>query len=107
MSNFQIPPDIKQDAIVMGKFTQVWFQWFTKLVAKLNQLTTDSSLFVLSSRAIHTTAPLTGGGDLSADRTIAAGGLAVTIATAKLTGGGTNGSMTFVGGILTTSTPAT
>lgn len=30
-----------------------------------------------------------------------------TIATAKLTGGGANGSMTFASGVLTTSTPAT
>lgn len=34
-------------------------------------------------------------------------GLSVTITTAKLTGGGTVGSMTFVNGILTKSTPAT
>lgn len=36
-----------------------------------------------------------------------ASGLSVTIATAKLTGGGTNGSMTFTNGILTAQTPAT
>jgi hypothetical protein len=34
-------------------------------------------------------------------------GISATITTAKLTGGGSNGSMTFVGGVLTSSTPAT
>lgn len=34
-------------------------------------------------------------------------GISATITTAKLTAGGTNGSMTFVNGILTASTPAT
>lgn len=34
-------------------------------------------------------------------------GISVTITTAKLTGGGANGSMTFQNGILTASTPAT
>lgn len=34
-------------------------------------------------------------------------GLNVTITTAKLTGGGTNGSMTFTNGVLTSQTPAT
>jgi hypothetical protein len=36
-----------------------------------------------------------------------ASGLSTTITTAKLTGGGANGSMTFTNGILTASTPAT
>ena len=34
-------------------------------------------------------------------------GFSGTIVTAKLTGGGTNGSMTFTNGVLTSSTPAT
>jgi mevalonate kinase len=34
-------------------------------------------------------------------------GISATIVTAKLTGGGTNGSMTFVNGVLTAQTPAT
>jgi len=34
-------------------------------------------------------------------------GLNVTITTAKLTGGGTEGSMTFTDGVLTAQTPAT
>lgn len=36
-----------------------------------------------------------------------AGGLNVTIVTAKLTAGGANGSMTFTNGVLTAQTPAT
>jgi hypothetical protein len=35
------------------------------------------------------------------------GGISVTITTAKLTGGGANGSMTFVNGVLTAQTAAT
>ncbi len=34
-------------------------------------------------------------------------GITGTITTAKLTGGGSNGSMTFTNGVLTASTPAT
>jgi hypothetical protein len=34
-------------------------------------------------------------------------GISATITTAKLTGGGTNGSMTFTEGVLTSQTPAT
>ena len=34
-------------------------------------------------------------------------GISTTIATAKLTGGGSNGSITFIDGIITASTPAT
>jgi hypothetical protein len=34
-------------------------------------------------------------------------GVTATITTAKLTGGGSNGSMTFTNGVLTASTPAT
>lgn len=52
---------------------------------------------------------LTGGGDTtlhyhSADR---ASGLSVTITTAKITSGGSNGSMTFTNGVLTSQTQAT
>jgi len=39
--------------------------------------------------------------------TLFSGGFTGTIATAKLTGGGANGSMTFQNGVLTASTPAT
>ena len=38
---------------------------------------------------------------------IAGGGLDVVVTTAKLTGGGANGSMTFVGGVLTAQVAAT
>jgi hypothetical protein len=34
-------------------------------------------------------------------------GLSVTVTTAKLTGGGTNGSLTFLNGLLVAVTPAT
>lgn len=52
---------------------------------------------------------LTGGGDTTlhyhlADR---ASGLSVTITTAKITAGGSNGSMTFTNGVLTSQTQAT
>lgn len=52
---------------------------------------------------------LTGGADTTlhfhtADR---ASGLSVTITTAKITSGGTNGSMTFTNGVLTSQTQAT
>ena len=39
--------------------------------------------------------------------TVSGAGVSVTIATAKLTSGGTNGSLTFTGGILTAQVPAT
>lgn len=34
-------------------------------------------------------------------------GVSATVVTAKITGGGTNGSMTFTNGVLTSQTPAT
>lgn len=77
-----------------------------QLGANLAQLDADKKN-VPSSRTINTTAPLTGGGDLSTDRTLSITGLTVTIVTAKLTGVGTNGSMTFTNGVLTAQTPAT
>jgi hypothetical protein len=39
--------------------------------------------------------------------TLPQAGISATIATAKLTGGGTNGSMTFVNGVLTAQVAAT
>ena len=141
MSNILPPPSTAVPAVKNKKgevsdFTQVWRQWFIDLAGIVNK-SGGTGGAIGASRQINTTAPLTGGGDLSADRTISfspeaankvlAGpttgiaaapnfrslvtadfpGISVIITTAKLTGGGANGSMTFTNGILTAQTPAT
>ena len=67
----------------------------------------SSAITALQNRNINTTSPLTGGGNLTSDRTLSISGFSGTITTAKLTGPGANGSMTFTDGVLTAQTPAT
>jgi len=79
-----------------------FYNWLIQLLGRLglNQAQTANTFFG---------APSTGAGPPSF-RTIVAGdlpGLTVVITTAKLTGGGSNGSMTFTNGILTAQTQAT
>lgn len=86
MNVFDNPPTNTSPAIRAGGiFTIYWMLWFRKLVDGLNgQAATVAALE----------------GQL-------AGGISATIVTAKLTTGGTTGSMTFVDGVLTAQTAAT
>jgi hypothetical protein len=104
----------------------VWRRWFLDLSDIINK-SGGSGGAVATSRTINTTLPLTGGGDLSQNRTlefIPAGitgdvqynnagalgsitGITVTITTAKLTVLGADGSMTFTRGVLTSQVQAT
>lgn len=67
--------------------TDTVLQAFGYLQAQITALTTVVSGKVASSRSINTTAPLSGGGDLSSDRT-----LTTSMATGKLIGRGTAGT---------------
>lgn len=101
---FQSPPKQGEMVNSVQKCTPLWFKWFIDLTTYVNS-------FVPQTRKITVVTPMTIGGgasaDLSADRTISPGGISVVITTAKLTAGGTNGSMTFTNGILTAQTAAT
>ena len=67
----------------------------------LNSYTASTGLFTATQPAFTDIS-----GTLASSQ-LPAAGISTTITTAKLTGGGTNGSMTFVDGLLTASTPAT
>jgi len=131
-----VPAVQSQDGKQLSDFTPVWRKWFIDLAAIINK-SGGTGGALATSRQINTTSPLTGGGDLTADRTISisnqsankvlAGptsgvpaapafrslvaadfpGITATITTAKLTAGGSNGSLTFTNGILTSYVAAT
>lgn len=120
----------------MMDFTPTWFKLFVDIIAVLNKGGGTAGA-VSATRQVLTTSPLTGGGNLTADRTISFGtqaansvlagppsgpvaapafrslqtadmpGISAVIVTAKLTVGGANGSMTFVNGVLTAQVAAT
>lgn len=103
-------------------FTPTWYKLFIDLIAIINRSGGIAGA-VPATRLINTSSPLSGGGDLSGDRTLSwtpngalgdvqtnggsVTGISATIVTAKLTGGGANGSMTFVNGVLTAQVAAT
>lgn len=108
MANFQSPP--KQGNIVTQnqKCSPLWLKWFIDLTNLINSGVAGA---VPVGRTLTMVAPMTIGGgasaDLSANRTISPGGITVVINTAKLTGAGANGTMTFTNGILTAQVQAT
>ena len=88
------------------KFNPIWLKWFLDIAATLtaaggggieHNLTTGKQGGT-ASQYYHLT---------SAQHAAVAAGITVTITTAKLTGVGANGSMTFTNGILTAQTQAT
>lgn len=85
-STFQDPPkqtDLVGQNPVPNRCTTNWFNWFVRVAQLL-----DFS-------------------GLQANKNANLPGISVTITTAKLTGAGVNGSMTFTNGILTAQTQAT
>ena len=131
-----VPIVITHDGKTYSDLTPVWRKWFIDLVYILNK-SGGTGGSVATSTTINTTAPLQGGGNLTGNLTLSFGtqaahaflagpsggpanaptfraivaadlpGISATIVTAKLTALGTDGSMTFVNGILTAQTPAT
>lgn len=131
MSNILQPPStnipiVQEVRRGFSDLTPVWRKWFLDLTAIVNK-SGGVTGFVPASRVVNTVFPLQGGGDLSEDRAITitpAGndgdvqfrsgttlggitGITIVITTARLTGGGANGSMTFTRGVLTAQTAAT
>lgn len=98
-----------------------WVDWFNKVRNAINNATniawvqitdfTGSNLTQLGIRLHSSLQSVNGSVDQyhvsSAQATALNSGVSVTITTAKLTGGGANGSMTFTNGILTAQTAAT
>lgn len=97
-----------------------WQDWFRKVRTAINNATnlawsqitdfTGSNLNQIATRLHASLQSVNGSGDYhvtSAQATSLNNGLSVTITTAKLTGVGANGSMTFTNGILTAHVDAT
>lgn len=100
-----------------------WIDWYQKVRRAINEAQnlkwsqftdfTGSNLTNLQTRNHNDLQNIQGGSATenyhltAAQNTAIDAGITVTITTAKLTGGGTNGSMTFTNGILTAQTPAT
>lgn len=126
MAVFQPPPTWASPILIdertkQSQFNPVWLKWFLDLVGVINESGGGSGAIQHND-----TASLQGGTAnqyyhlTSAQNTFIgaitatavqinklAVGLSVTIVTAKLTGGGTDGSMTFTNGVLTAQTAAT
>lgn len=117
MANVLPPPPIQDQP---GAFT--WLEWYRQLRAYVSQSGSvpwsvvdkaGSDLADLQTRSHQSLQNVQGGSSgqyyhlTSAQQAAIASGLTVTITTAKLTAGGTDGSMTFTNGILTAHTQAT
>ena len=86
MATFQSPPkqvDLVVELAHPNRATNNWFDWFSRVAGVLNF------------------------SGLQANQAANLPGLTVVINTAKLTGGGANGTMTFTNGILTAQVQAT
>jgi hypothetical protein len=79
-------------------------QYYHLTTAQLASVTSIPTLGTMATQNANSVA-ITGGS--IAGTIIPTGGITVTITTAKITSGGTNGSMTFTNGILTAQTQAT
>lgn len=64
-----LPPVPGPEITPRGLLTPPWHSWFSQLYTYLTQPSSGGGGIVPASRLISTTAPLAGGGDLSADRT--------------------------------------
>lgn len=111
------PPPIKSDD------KTVWNGWYQQIKSALTQLSdslkwssidkSGSNITDIQTRNHNDLGNIQGGGltekyhITSAQATAINSGITVVINTAKLTAGGTNGSMTFTNGILTAQTQAT
>ena len=97
-----------------------WSDWFNKVRNQINSATTlqwaqitdftGSNLTQIATRLHDSLQSINGAGTYhitSAQATALTNGLSLTITTAKLTAGGTNGSMTFTNGVLTAQVAAT
>lgn len=67
----------------------------------------SGKILVGSAGNLATARTMSGDATISNTGVVTTAGISTVIVTAKLTGGGANGSMTFVDGLLTVSTPAT
>ena len=125
-TTFQPPPTYALPILVNPQtqemvFNPIWLRWFLDLVKNLGTAGAGSGTVIsvtagagLSGGTIQTSGTIAFTGPVNL-ATQVSGILAnthltrvsATITTAKLTGGGANGSMTFTNGLLTAQTPAT
>lgn len=107
-----INPSLKPGQPGYEKFNPIWLNWFLALQQFINangggSTVSHNSLAGLQGGSADQFYHLTAAEHSKVETLIAITGLSATITTAKLTSGGANGSMTFVGGLLTAQTPAT
>lgn len=108
------PPPTYAEVVLFDKegknprFNPIWLKWFVDIAAYLTASGGGGVGVVHNNTSSIQGGSATERYHLSAARASAiASGITTTITTAKLTGGGANGTMTFTLGILTASTPAT
>lgn len=122
------PPPTWADVVIVDKdhpdksaFNPIWLKWFLDLVGVVNAAggggggITHNNLSGLQGGTVNQFFHLDNTHYTLVNAITAtavqinqlASGLSVTITTAKLTGAGANGSMTFTNGVLTAQTPAT
>tara|TARA_R110000868_G_scaffold78757_3_gene224363 strand:- start:517 stop:858 length:342 start_codon:yes stop_codon:yes gene_type:complete len=113
MAAFEPPPTYAEVVVVdeegkKPRFNPIWLKWFVDIAAFV------SSSGGSGGGTVHNNTTSKQGGttnqyyhQTAAENAAVAAGLSVTITTAKLTGLGANGSMTFTKGVLTAQTAAT
>ena len=105
MTQIVPPPPPRSASPLQGSvMSQVWSGWFRKLWQSVGATFTASAPGIVPASGGGTTTFLRADGTFAAPVTV---GLTVVVATAKLTTGGTNGSMTFTNGRLTAQVAAT
>lgn len=114
-NRFQPPPSKTPIVTTAFMVTVNWIKWFIDLVdfvSAVSKGVNASGVNAAQAVGAFLGGPASGGSALPTFRPLTLSdlpstGLSVTITTAKLTGGGSNGSMTFQNGLLVASTPAT
>lgn len=115
---FEPPPTYAEVVLVdkegkKPRFNPIWLKWFVDIAALLTAsgggggVISHNSLGGLQGGTTAQYYHLTAAQRSSILTLIGITGISVTITTAKLTGGGADGSMTFTNGLLTAQTAAT
>ena len=111
------PPPTYAEVILTDKegkkprFNPIWLKWFVDIAALLTAsggtLISHNALAGIQGGTTNQYYHLTAAQRSAILTLIGVTGISATITTAKLTGGGANGSMTFTNGLLTAQTAAT
>ena len=103
-------PVVVDEVSGKAKFNPLWLKWFLNVVQVFNSILSQSESGSVNHELLS---GLLGGSAAgryhltNAQQAAVAAGITATITTAKLTGIGANGSMTFTNGVLSAQTQAT